>query len=939
MKIKKVNTSKASKSKIIKKEKTNNKKLNIKDKIKSKDKVDKRIKKEKRNIFLIILISIMILIMATGLIFILYIIFNAPEFDQELLYSTESSILYTKDGEEFARIGPENRELVTYNELPQVLVDAIVATEDSRFFQHSGFDIARFIKASLGQLAGNDAGGASTLTMQIVKTVYTDPTLVSGLKGIIRKFTDIYMAIFKVEKQYTKEEIIEFYVNYPYLGEYSYGVEQASQTYFGKSVKDLSLPEAALIAGLFNAPNLLNPYSNPEGASERRDTVLDLMYRHGYITEEQMNDAKSISVQSLLAGRSEDNNSNYQWFIDTVVEEIKNDVGINAYNGGLKIYTTLNPSVQDELVNMANGAYTSFNDYEQVAVAVTDVKDGSITAVYGGRNQTGLLSYNRATQMFRHPGSTAKPIFDYGPLIEYNGASTGTYFLDEPMSYSNGQGLKNSDGKYLGLLTMRTALARSRNIPAVQAFQQVDKNKIVEFVHNLGIDYGDELYESASIGAFDGTSPLQLSAAYAAFGRGGYYIEPYSYTKIVLLDTNEEIEQKPKIEKVMSDATAYLINNILLTAQNTYSVGGSFKISGTDVASKTGTSTYEQSALEEAGVPLSASRDNWTISYSPDYSISLWYGYDHLMSDYYTDSVKAANKKGKMMAGMAKKIFPKNSRFEVPSSVVKVEVEKETVPLQLASQYTPSDMRIEEYFKVGTEPTEVSNRYNKLDAPTNGKANTNGNTIYLSWDGIDTPDAINPDYLLNYFNDNYIISAEKYYNNRISYNNTKMGYLLYKIYLENNGTLQYVGETTDTSFAFQGEAGTSYKFIIKSAYSIFTANESDGLTINAKTEGTSGNIEIKFNGKDECITKSYGYYEDSLKKPVTVTDLNGNDITSKVTVSSKITNMDNNTTVSRIDTSVIGKYQITYTVKYNNKNYEFKRIVSVSETCSQETTE
>ena len=205
----------------------------------------------------------MILIMATGLIFILYIIFNAPEFDQELLYSTESSILYTKDGEEFARIGPENRELVTYNELPQVLVDAIVATEDSRFFQHSGFDIARFIKASLGQLAGNDAGGASTLTMQIVKTVYTDPTLVSGLKGIIRKFTDIYMAIFKVEKQYTKEEIIEFYVNYPYLGEYSYGVEQASQTYFGKSVKDLSLPEAALIAGLFNAPNLLNPYSNP----------------------------------------------------------------------------------------------------------------------------------------------------------------------------------------------------------------------------------------------------------------------------------------------------------------------------------------------------------------------------------------------------------------------------------------------------------------------------------------------------------------------------------------------------------------------------------------------------------------------------------------------------------------------------------------------------
>ena len=306
MKTKKASTNnKVSKKKIIKKDKTkiNKNKISLKDKLKSKDKVDKRIKKSKKNIFLIVLISIMILIMATGLIFMLYIIFNAPEFDQELLYSTESSILYDKDGQEFARIGPENRELVTYNELPQVLVDAIVATEDSRFFQHSGFDIARFIKASLGQLAGNDAGGASTLTMQIVKTVYTDPTLVSGLKGIIRKFTDIYMAIFKVEKQYTKEEIIEFYVNYPYLGEYSYGVEQASQTYFGKSVRDLSLPEAALIAGLFNAPNLLNPYNNPEGASERRDTVLELMNRHGYITEEQMNDAKNISVESVHCNR------------------------------------------------------------------------------------------------------------------------------------------------------------------------------------------------------------------------------------------------------------------------------------------------------------------------------------------------------------------------------------------------------------------------------------------------------------------------------------------------------------------------------------------------------------------------------------------------------------------------------------------------------------
>ena len=941
MTIKKVNKEKNNKKKTNKNNKKNLKvnatvkKLSIKDKIKKQDKVNNKIKKERKSIILIILILVMIIVMFTGLIFILYIIFNAPEFDQELLYSTESTTMYDKNGVEFARIGPENRELVTYNELPQVLVDAIVATEDSRFFQHSGFDIARFIKASLGQLAGNDAGGASTLTMQVVKMVYTDGSLTSGLKGIIRKFTDIYMAIFKVEKQYTKEEIIEFYVNYPFLGEYSYGVEQASQTYFGKSVRDLSLPEAALLAGIFNAPNYLNPFNNPEGATARRDTVLDLMYRHGYITEEQLNDAKSISVESLIDKSGISDTNNYQWFIDTVVDEVKDDTGVNPYNGGMKIYTTLDTKIQDELVKMADGAYTSFNEYEQVAVAVTDVNDGSISAIYGGRNQTGLRGYNRATQMFTHPGSTAKPIFDYAPLIEFNDASTGTYFIDEEMTYSNGEGLKNADGKYLGLLTMRTALARSRNIPAVQAFQQLNKSKVSDFVHSLGIDYGENLYESAAIGSFDGTSPLQLSAAYAAFGRGGYYIEPYSYTKLVFLDTNEEIEQKPQIEKVMSDATAFMINSILLTAQNTYSVGGSFKVSGTDVASKTGTSTYESSALEDKGVPKSASRDNWTVSYSPDYSVSLWYGYDELMSNYYTDSNKAATKKGKMMAGMAKNIFPKNSRFEVPNSVVKVEIEADTIPLQLASDYTPSDMRLEEYFKVGTEPTEVSNRFSKLDAPTGGTANTNGNTIYLSWNAIETPKAIDQEYLKEYFNNNYIIAAEKYYNNRISYNNSKIGYLLYKIYLENNGTLTYIGETTNTNFAFQGEAGTSYKFVIKSCFSIFTANESDGLIINAKTEGTSGNIELTFNGKDECINKSYGFYEDSLKKPITATDLNGNDITSKVTVTSKIVNLDTNKNVNKIDTSIVGRYEITYTAKYNNKSYDFKRIITVSESCDK----
>jgi penicillin-binding protein 1A len=604
-------------------------------------------KKKTGHKVLIVVLFIAIIIVALTLIFGLYIMITAPDFDTDLLYNKESTVLLSNDGSEYARLGEENRELVSYDELPQVLVDAIVATEDSRYFQHNGFDIARFIKASFGQLAGNSgAGGASTLTMQVVKNTYTS-TNNKGFKGVIRKFTDIYMSIFKVEKKYTKEEIIEFYVNAPWLGSGTYGVEQASLTYFGKSVKDLSLPEAALIAGIFNAPQTYNPFHSVENATSRRNVVLDLMYKHGYITKEQMEDAKAISIDSLIVPNTGKTLNKYQTYVDAVVDEVINDTGNNPYEVPMEIQTTMDPNQQDVLNSLNNEDLYKFRDnVVQVGIAVTDVNNGAVLAIDGGRNQTTERAYNRATQMKRQPGSTAKPIFDYGPLIEYNNASTGTYFWDDEMTYSNGTSVKDADNKYQGMETMRTALSNSRNIPAIQAFQQLDKDKIASFAHSLGIDYGDNLYESCAIGGFDGVSPLQMSAAYAAFARGGYYIEPYTYTKITFKDTGEVTEQKPKKEKVMSEETAYMINSILMTAQNN-GVGGNFSISGTDVAAKTGTSTYDAAALKSKGVPDSASADNWNITYSPDYVISLWYGYDKLTKEYYTDSNRAAGDRKK----------------------------------------------------------------------------------------------------------------------------------------------------------------------------------------------------------------------------------------------------------------------------------------------------
>ena len=265
-----------------------------------------------------------------GFGFVAYVAISSPEFNPSNLYRKESSIVYDANGDVVAKLGSQIRESVTFDEMPQVLIDAIIATEDSRFYQHNGVDLPRFLKATMGQLMGNSAaGGGSTLSMQVIKQCYTS-SVASGIQGIVRKFTDMYMAIFKLEKNYTKEQIIEYYVNVPFLGSNSYGVAEAASTYFGKDVGDLNLSEAALIAGLFQSPTYYDPYTHPENAEARRAVVLRLMVRHGYITEEEEEMANAISVEALL-GKKEYTNP-YQSFIDVVIDEIYDKTGENQYN-------------------------------------------------------------------------------------------------------------------------------------------------------------------------------------------------------------------------------------------------------------------------------------------------------------------------------------------------------------------------------------------------------------------------------------------------------------------------------------------------------------------------------------------------------------------------------------------------------------------------------
>lgn len=899
-----------------------------------------RLRFKKGNIgekILTLFMLLMVLVFIAVLAFVIYIIISAPEFDAEKLYTKEASIIYDAKGNEIARLGTENRERVTYDDLPEVFIDALVATEDSRFFQHSGVDMARFLKATLGQLAGSSgAGGASTLTMQIAKQ-RINGNEASGIKGIIRKFSDIYVSVFKLEKNYTKEQIIELYVNIPQLGSV-YGIEQASQKYFGKSISEVSLSEAALLAGIFQAPTAYNPFNSAEKAEARRNQVLNLMERHGYITKEECELAKSIKVEDLIV-KSGTSTNKYQGFINTVIEEVKKRTGKDPYTVSMKIESTMMPEKQDVINNIYNGK-TSFkwaDDAIQAGIAVTDVKTGAIIAVGASRKQ-GELVYNYATMINRHPGSSAKPLFDYGPAIEYLNWSTGTTLVDDAYTYSNGAYIKNWDNGYRGIMTVKTALASSRNIPALQAFQAVNQSDINKFVTGLGITPEYEkgstfINESHSIGGFNGVNPVQMSAAYGAFARGGIYIEPYSFTKVEFLDTGEIYTVTPEKRTVMSEATAYMINMILKYAVTSGNVTAGSK-SGTDIASKTGTSTVSAAAKKAAGITGSIIGNSWQMSYSPQYVCAVWVGYDNeVTKEHYLTSSKGSYARKTLSVELTKGIQESGHTWTKPSSVVSATIELETIPLALASDYTPSKLRSTEYFKAGTVPDEVSTRFSKLENPTGLKATYNMGVVNLTWNAIKTPNAIDTTYLTNYFNEGYKTFAEKYLKKRLEYNEKNIGNIGYEVYISNSSSgYTSLGFTTNNSFTYNGTLSESRTFMVKSSYSKFKDNMSSGATVVVNPTGEivpapTSDWKVELNGASTMTVQEYYDFINAGNKPVKVLDSNY-DVTSQAKLGTPTCWDGNNDEVSCSTLDCNESYYIQYTITYNNKSKSLSRTLS-----------
>ena len=861
-------------------------------------------KSKRRKVLKIILIIILVfgilgLLAACG--FFYYIVKNAPDFNQELFKAKESTIIYDSQGKEYAKLGLELRENIEYKELSEVFIDSLIATEDSRFFQHNGFDLMRFVKAALGQAMGQgDSGGGSTLTMQLSKNTLTN-TEARGFAGIIRKFTDIYISIFQIERNYTKEQIIEYYANNHSLGGIIYGVQEAAKYFFNKDAKDLTLPEAAIIAGMYQAPSSYNPFNHPQAAQKRMKSVLYYLERHGYITNAERKMAESIPVESLLTDTSTNVNP-YQGYIDLVCEEVKNKYGVDPYSTPMLVYTNMLRANQDGINrifnNNATGSFYWKDKDEQAGVAVIDSTSGKILAIGAGRNRTGAKSFSYATfdsKSQRQIGSTAKPLFDYGPGIEFNNWSTYTLFNDEPYTYSNGKKISNFDSRYEGIITLRRALSNSRNIPALKAFQQLDNKRVIDFVTSIGITpeiTNGYIHEAHAIGAFTGSNPLAMAGAYQIFSNGGYYYEPYSVSKIVFRDTDiEPIEYSSPKVRIISDATAYMITDVLKMVPNGNTKAG---LGRDHFAAKTGTTNVDSTTKRKMGLPSSIVRDYWIMGYTHNVVIGCWIGYEKLNKQHYLNYNTDGWFRHTLLNQVARVSFKHDGiDFTRPASVVTSKVEKGSNPPKLPSANTPSDQIVYELFKRGTEPTEVSTKYLPVETPTNLSVTGNATTyVTLSWSPV-----TNPDYVEN-------------------------GVFGYYVYFEN----QKIGFTQETSYTINNLDSFYGKYSVRAGYkdtndSISAAAEYNLVELIYKVSVSTQNTTLYVGD-----TVNSNLYDGSL----VVLTLNGQRITNGYDIDKKIVDKNGNI-VNSVSSSSTNKYTITYTVSYKGYTGTCKNIINIVE--------
>lgn len=609
-----------------------------------------------------------------------------------------TSIIYDGQSDVVTRLhGVQDRTWVSISELQPSTVYAFISAEDARFFEHEGVDVIRIAGAIVADIkAGSYVQGASTISQQLIKLSH-----LTSEKTISRKAEEAALA-YEMERQYSKEDILEMYLNYVYFGGGYYGIEAAAEGYFGVHASDLTLDQSAMLAGILKSPSGYAPHINYAASINRRNNILRLMRDYGYITDDEKKQA-SARRPTILHDKNEEYSG---YYTDAVTKSAAALMGITVdelIRGGYSIYSAMDSDIQHYCEEMfKNGELFPAEDSE-AAIVVLEPSTGMVVAMVGGRSYTGGISFNRATDIRRQPGSVIKPVIAYAPAFEYLNYTAADMILDEETTFAD-YTPSNYGNKYYGWVTVREAVTKSLNVPAVKTLSEVGVERAKDFAKRCGIefDYKDDSLTLALGGFTYGVSPLQIAGAYSCFASGGIYNTPTLIKKITDRNGLTVYEYRQDSRRVMSEANAYILTSMLKSVV-TEGTGHRLNTLDIPIAGKTGT----------VGL-ANGNRDAWMAGYTPEYTAVVWQGYDSDRLGLLPSSATGGTYPALMLYELFNHIYPdgRSGDFEKPESVKQYSIDAKTLKTQhkvvLANAMTPQSSRVTEYFTEETAPEDVS---------------------------------------------------------------------------------------------------------------------------------------------------------------------------------------------------------------------------------------
>lgn len=582
----------------------------------------------------IILLTVLVLFLGT----ILYYGWLASRVNVASLKEglSQPTVIYDKDGDVATNVATNRLIGVSIKAMPKYVPNAVVAIEDERFYQHGGFDIKGMARAFFSNLmAGRITAGGSTLAQQLAKNA-----LLTSERTYTRKAEELFLAV-KLEKVYTKDEILQMYLNQVYFGEGTWGIANASKKYFNKNIQDISISEAAMLAGLLHAPSALDPYQHYDLAMKRRNVVLAKMKEQGMITNAEYTAAKKEKIQIHNGGGSFVKRK-YPYYVDAVLNEAISKYGLTQeeiLTRGYRIYTEMDQNIQSGLEKVYSQNYLfprgMGGKLVQSGAVLTDPASGGVRALVGGRGQQVFRGYNRATQLAAQPGSTIKPLVVYTPALE-NGYNYSSELVDQPISFGNYKP-ENYDHTYQGQVPMYKAVQESMNIPAVWLLDRVGLNKGMESLKRFGIPTTsqDNNLAIALGGMSKGVSPLQMADAFSTFPNGGVREDSHLITKIVGPTGNILAQRKAATTRVTSKSVSDQMTSMLLNVVET-GTGRGAHLNGVQIAGKTGSTQLPYPGLN-------GTKDQWMVGYTPDLVGAVWIGYDQTDKQHYLPSNSSTN--------------------------------------------------------------------------------------------------------------------------------------------------------------------------------------------------------------------------------------------------------------------------------------------------------